>query len=199
MAANKPAALTELDRRGSSCPVLFAWDGTKYRFVSDVIGAAVVGHWTSPTSYNRSDTDEWTKIDGEMLRARNGNLSVRFGEPMEEINYIDQLRMLAVDHPSGTDVFPDERFLNEPPFATGKPMLASAAAHAPAGAWDDRGRDVLGALSRRDHAFVRDFANLAYAGFANRHTLTLALGAWSPDRPLRLFLSGYIEHFSASS
>ncbi len=91
MASSKPAALTELDRRGSSCPVLFAWDGTKYVFVSDVIGAGVVGHWISPVAYNKSDEDEWTRIDGASLKARNGNLSVRFGEPMEEINYIDSL------------------------------------------------------------------------------------------------------------
>jgi len=37
-------AMKEADRRGSSCPVLFAWDGHKYKLVTDVIGAAVVGH-----------------------------------------------------------------------------------------------------------------------------------------------------------
>ena len=199
MASNKPAALTELDRRGSSCPVLFAWDGSKYTFISDVIGAGVVGHWISPVARNTSDPDEWTKIDGASIRARNGNLSVRFGEPMEEINYIDQLRMIAVDHPVGTEVYPDERFLNEPPFASGKPVLASAAAHLPVRAWDDQGHDALPLLAKRDHQYLRDFTNLMYAGFANQHTLTLDLGDWSPRNPLRLFLTGYVEYFSASS
>ena len=199
MASSKPAALTELDRRGSSCPVLFAWDGTKYVFVSDVIGAGVVGHWISPVAYNKSDEDEWTRIDGATLKARNGNLSVRFGEPMEEINYIDQLRMVAVDHPAGTEVYPDERFLSEPPFASGKTIVASSQAHPPAGAWDDAGRNVLPALTARDHQYLRDFTNLSYAGFAKPHTLSLDLGAWSPRQPLRLFLSGFIEYFSASS
>ena len=64
VAASKPLVLTELDRRGSSCPVLFAWDGAKYTFVSDVIGAGVVGHWMSPTSRNQPDSDEWTKVEG---------------------------------------------------------------------------------------------------------------------------------------
>jgi hypothetical protein len=199
MASNKPVALKELDRRGSSCPVLFAWDGSKYTFISDVIGAAVVGHWVSPTSRNKSDSDEWTKVDGDKLRARNGLLSVRFGEPMEEINYIDQLRMVAVDHPAGTEVYPDERFLNEQPFASGKAVVASAHAHLPAGAWDDHGHDVLVALAQRDHNYVRDFTNLSYAGFADMHTLTLDLGDWSAKNPLRLFMYGYVEYFSASS
>ncbi|HTF62433.1 MAG TPA: hypothetical protein VK638_06930 [Edaphobacter sp.] len=53
--------LQELDRRGSSCPVLFAWDGKKYQFVSDVIGAAVVGHWMSPSNRNESDPRRQTE------------------------------------------------------------------------------------------------------------------------------------------
>ena len=199
VAVGKPLALKELDRRGSSCPVLFAWDGKRYQFVSDVIGAAVVGHWISPSSRNESDADEWIKVDGSMLRPRNGTLSLRFGEPMEEVNYIDQLRLVAIDHPEGTDVYPEERFLSEKPFTSGSPVLASPQTHTIAGAWDDRGENVLPLLASTDHKYVRDFTNLSYAGFANRHTLTLDLGEWSSQRPLRLFLSGYIEYFSASS
>ncbi|MBV8675009.1 MAG: VCBS repeat-containing protein [Acidobacteriaceae bacterium] len=199
LAAAKQAAITELDRRGSSCPVLFAWDGKRYEFVSDVIGAAVVGHWVSPTATNQSDPDEWIKVDGSRLKARNGYLSLRFGEPMEEINYIDQVRLVAVDHPEGTEVYPDERFLSEPPFASGKTVVASAGTHPLAGAWDNKGQDVRPLLAARDHKYVRDFTNLSYAGYANMHTLTLDLGQWTPENPLRLFLHGFIEYFSASS
>lgn len=199
VAANKPVALTELDRRGSSCPVLFAWNGSRYEFVSDVIGAAVIGHWVSPTARNQADSDEWIKVDGSSLRSRNGRLSLRFGEPMEEINYIDRLRLIAVDHPEGTEVYPDERFLSEPPFAAGSAIVASSATRPPAGAWDDHGRDVKKLLAERDHQYVQDFANLSYAGFAQSHALTLDLGAWSDQHPLRLFLHGFIEYFSASS
>ena len=90
---------------------------------------------------------------------------------MEEVNFIDQLRLVAVDHPVGTDVYPDERFLDDPPFASGAPVLTSAP-HAPAGAWDDHGREVPALLSARDHQYVQDFTNLSFAGFANMHSLT---------------------------
>lgn len=199
VAANKPVALTELDRRGSSCPVLFAWNGSKYEFVSDVIGAAVIGHWVSPTSKNNADSDEWIKVDGSSLRSRNGRLSLRFGEPMEEINYVDRLRLIAVDHPEGTEVYPNERFLSEAPFASGSTVVASSATRLPAGAWDDKGDDVLHLLTHRDHQYVRDFRNLSYAGFASPHALTLDIGEWSNSHPLRLFLHGFIEYFSATS
>ena len=196
--AAKPVTFTEIDRRGSSCPTLFVWNGEKYEFISDVIGAGVIGHWISPTAKNTPDPDEWIKIEGSQLKARDGYFSVRFGEPMEEVNFIDQLRLVAVDHPIGTDVYPDERFLDDPPFASGAPVLTSAP-RPPAGAWDDHGRDVSELLRNRDHKYVHDFTNLSFAGFANMHSLTLDVGAWTPQNPLRLFLHGFIEYFSATS
>ena len=198
VAADKPITLVELDRRGSSCPTLFAWDGEKYQFVSDVIGAAVVGHWIAPTQRNTPDPDEWIKVDGNQLRAYQGRLSLRFGEPMEEVNYIDQVRLIAVDHPLGTDVNADEKFLSEPPFASGK-ILLSASAHPLAGAWDAQSRDVLALLRESDHRYVGDFTPMHFDGFANSHALTFDLGAWSPKLPLRLLLHGYVNYFSASS
>jgi tetratricopeptide (TPR) repeat protein len=196
--------ITETDRRGSSCPTLFAWNGSHYSFITDVIGAAVIGHWVSPTRHNIPDPDEWIKVDGDQLRARNGLFSLRFGEPMEEVNFVDQVRLVAIDHPAGAAVFPNEGFLSEPPFAKAKTIVASAA-HPLAGAWDDHGNNVLPLLSQQDvndretRNYVRDFTNLPFAGFANRHSLTVEIGAWTPDHPLHLLLHGFIEYFSASS
>jgi tetratricopeptide (TPR) repeat protein len=204
VAASDLHPITEIDRRGSSCPTLFAWNGSSYNFVADVIGAAVIGHWVSPTRTNIPDPDEWIKVDGNQLHERNGLFSLRFGEPMEEVNFVDQVRLVAIDHPSGTAVFPNEGFLSQPPFAKAKTIVA-AAAHPLAGAWDDHGNSVLDVLSQRDirdretRNYVRDFTNLPFAGFANLHSLTVDIGAWSPQQPLRLLLHGFIEYFSASS
>jgi tetratricopeptide (TPR) repeat protein len=195
---NQPVQIQELDRRGSSCPTLFAWDGNRYQFVSDVIGAAVIGHWMAPGRRNTPDPDEWIKIDGSQMRPFDGRFSLRFGEPMEEVNYIDQVRLIAVDHPLGTQVNADEKFLSEPPFASGK-ILLSEQAHPLAGAWDSTGRNVLPLLSARDHQYVSGFTQLHYDGFANLHALTLDLGPWSPRLPLRLLMHGYVNYFSASS
>jgi tetratricopeptide (TPR) repeat protein len=207
---SKPIVLHELDRRGSSCPVLFTWDGKQYKFISDVIGAAVVGHWVSPTATNRNDPGEWIKVPGDDLQPLHGLLSVRFGEPMEEVNYIDQLRLVAVDHPANISVYPDEKFLSEPPFATGKTVAVSAP-HPPAGAWDNEGDNVLPLLDGQQHGYLHDFHDLSYDGFANLHSLTLDLGPWTPTHgvpgepgrrgvhPLHLLLHGYVDYFSASS
>jgi tetratricopeptide (TPR) repeat protein len=191
-------AMKEADRRGSSCPVLFVWDGHRYKFVTDVIGAAVVGHWFTPTRRNTPNPGEWVKVDGADVALVNGKISARFMEPMEEVNYIDQLRMIAVDHPEDVEVNPDERFLDDPPFASGR-VIASKGAHLPVGAWDGEGRDVLGLLSRRDHKFASGFTVLPYDGFANLHALTLDLGTLDAKSPLRLLMTGYVNYFSATS
>jgi hypothetical protein len=106
---------------------LFAWDGTRYSFVSDVIGAAVVGHWVSPTATNIPDPDEWIKIPGAQLTAHDGRYSLRFGEPMEEVNFVDQVRLVAIDHPASSSVFPNEGFLSEPPFVQSKTVSTDSA------------------------------------------------------------------------
>ena len=191
-------AMKEADRRGSSCPVLFVWDGQRYKFVTDVIGAGVVGHWFTPARRNIPNPGEWIKVDSANVALVNGKVSLRFMEPMEEVNYIDQLRLLAVDHPDDVEVNPDERFLDDPPFASGR-VVASAGMRLPLGAWDGEGRDVLGQLSRRDHVFASGFSALPYDGFANMHALTLDLGAVKAGAPLRLLMSGYVNYFSATS
>jgi tetratricopeptide (TPR) repeat protein len=191
-------AMKEADRRGSSCPVLFAWDGHKYKLVTDVIGAAVVGHWFTPARRNIPNPSEWIKVDGAQLKSVDGKLSLRFIEPMEEVNYIDQLRLVAVDHPENVEVNPDEKFLDDPPFASGR-VVASEGARLPLGAWDGEGRDVLDALSNRDHQFASGFAATPYDGFANLHALTLDMGEVKAGAPLKLLMTGYVNYFSATS
>jgi Flp pilus assembly protein TadD len=196
---HKPViALKEADRRGSSCPVLFAWDGHKYRLVTDAIGAAVVGHWFTPSRRNTPNPGEWIKVNGANLEPVNGRLSLRFIEPMEEVNYVDQLRLVAVDHPENVEVNPDEKFLDDPPFASGR-VVASKGARLPVGAWDGEGRDAMDALKSRDHKFASGFTPTPYDGFANLHALTLDLGSLDAQSPLRLLMTGYVNYFSATS
>jgi hypothetical protein len=105
---------------------------------------------------------------------------------------------VAVNHPENVEVNPDERFLDDPPFASGH-VVASSDAHLPAGAWDGNGLDVLDVLSRRDHQFASGFKASPYDGFANTHALTLDLGTVKQGAPLRLLMTGYVNYFSATS
>ncbi len=198
IAAGKVLNLFEIDRRGSSCPVLFAWNGQRYQLVTDVIGPAVIGHWVAPGKTDTADPDEYVKVDGSRVKLRDGMLSFRFAEPMEEVNYLDQVRLLAIDHSKRTSVFPNERFVSAPPFPEFK-VITSQQAHPPRGAWDSSGNDVLPALLERDRKYVAGFPLLNFAGFAAMHTLELDLGSWDATHPLSLLMHGFTEYFTANS
>ena len=198
LAGQKTQVIAELDRRGSSCPVLFAWNGREYEFIADMLGPGVVGHWVAPGERDVPDPDEYLKVPAKSLRAKNGLLSLRFMEPMEETVYIDNVRLLAVDHPANIEVNPNERFVSNPPFPEFR-VIATQNARVPVGAWDDRGRDVLPLIAKHDRKYVTDFEALPYAGFAKLHWVELDLGVWDPAKPLRLLLDGYTDYFMATS
>ena len=198
LAGGAEHTITEIDRRGSSCPVVFAWNGERFDFISDTIGPAVVGHWVGPGERNLPDPDEYIKIEASQLRPRAGRLLLRFMEPMEELIYLDQVRLLAVDHPADVDVHPNERFAATPPFPEFK-IVASRKARLPAGAWVEQVRDVREALRERDRHYVGPSTLSPFKGFATLHTLKLDVGDWSPAQPLRLLLHGYTEYFTATS
>jgi hypothetical protein len=198
LAANKIQPIAELDRRGSSCPILFSWNGKEYEFIADMIGPGVVGHWIAPGERDVPDPDEYLKVPAKSAQTKDGLLSFRFMEPMEETVYLDQVRLLAVDHPANVEVNPNERFASNPPFPEFR-VIATQKARLPMGAWDDRGRDVLPLLAHRDRNYVEDFASLPFAGFAKMHWVELDLGAWDARKPLRLLLDGYTDYFTATS
>ena len=70
LAASKPALLEEVDRRGSSCPLVFTWNGHGYDFITDAVGPAVIGHWVAPNETNVADPDEYIRIEGRAPAGR---------------------------------------------------------------------------------------------------------------------------------
>jgi len=117
-------------------------------------------------------------------------------EPLEEAVYLDQVRLLAVDHPANLDVYPNEYFASNPPYPEFK-VVVSGNARPPAGAWDEHGHNVLPDLLA--HRFFGDFELTQFAGFAQPHTLTLDLSQPYNGGPLWLLAHGEIEYFTANS
>ncbi len=198
IAGDRQQNFTEMDRRGSSCPTLFVWNGERYEFVADMLGAGVVGHWVGPGQRDVPRPVEYIKIDSNAIREKDGKLSFRFMEPLEEAVYLDQARLLAVDHPADLDVYPNEYFASNPPYPEFKVVVSKIEdARPPVGAWDEHGHDVLPDLLAR--RYFGDFALTQFQGFAKPHTLTLDLGGAYRGGPLWLLLHGEVEYFSANS
>jgi tetratricopeptide (TPR) repeat protein len=211
VAGDKQQNFAEIDRRGSSCPTLFVWNGERYEFVADMLGAGVVGHWVGPGQRDVPRPVEYIKIDRNMIREKDNPhfsqstremghpvLSFRFMEPLEEAVYLDQVRLLAVDHPAGLDVYPNEYFASNPPYPEFKVVVSeSKDARPPEGAWDEHGHNVLSDLLA--HRYFGDFALTQFQGFAQPHSIVLDLGEPYRSGPLWLLLHGEVEYFSANS
>jgi hypothetical protein len=198
VAGDKQQNFIEMDRRGSSCPTLFVWNGERYEFVADMLGAGVVGHWIGPNQRDVPRPVEYIKIDRNAIREKDGKLSFRFMEPLEEAVYLDQARLMAVDHPANLDVHPNEYFASNPPYPEFKVVVSkSEDARPPSGAWDENGHNLLPDLLA--HRYVGDFALTQFQGFAKPHRLVLDLGEPYRGGPLWLLLHGEVEYFSANS
>ena len=185
-----------------------------------MLGAAVVGHWIGPGQRDTPRPVEYIKIPRESIREKETDvrpqtadlgtkvaevrgpkadarlLSFRFMEPLEEAVYLDQVRLLAVDHPANLDVYPNEYFASNPPYPQFK-VVVSRDAKPPVAAWDDHGHNVLPDLLA--HRYIGDFSLTQFAGFAQPHTLTLDLGEPYSGGPLWLLMHGEVEYFTANS
>jgi hypothetical protein len=166
-------AYKEIDRKGGSCPILYAWDGRRFRFLSDILGAGVIGEWVSPGVYNESDPDEYLVAEG--VQPRGGRYLFRLASQMEEVTYFDAARLLVVDHPEEVMVMPNEVFMpGGPPFKLWKLRAARAV-------------PVQQPEVRRTR----------YMGFAAPHSTTLDLrGSEHADA---LLLYGWTEYFDSKS
>jgi hypothetical protein len=114
---------------------------------------------------------------------------------MEEVVYLDAVKLVAVDHPANEDVYPNEYFASNPPYPEFK-VVTSSGAKPPAGAWDDKGNNLLPDLLA--HKYVGNFDLLPFKGFTKPHSLTLDLGAPYHGGPLHLLMHGEIEYFTAT-
>jgi tetratricopeptide (TPR) repeat protein len=196
VAGNREVPYLEIDRRGSSCPTLFVWNGERYELVGDMIGAGVVGHWVGPNERNIPRPAEYIKVDRNAVHLKDGKLSFHLMEPMEEAVYVDQVKAIAVDHPANFDVYPNEYFASNPPFPEFR-VIESQNATLPTSLRDEHGHDLLPSLSA--HKYFGDFEVLPFHGFTKMHSLELDLGAPYQGGPLTLLMHGVTEYFTATS
>lgn len=171
--ATKEPLLTRQRLKGS-CPWLFAFDGEEMRFVTDFIWRTALGlriNMQGETAVVHSE--DWIRIRGDQLAARDGFYDLRITAELWETYYFDHIALLAVDHPEGTEVFVDERFVLPAP----EPALHAMAPPRPvARALDQNGRDVTGLIRARDERYLDTFELGPYQGIAEEHYVEVDLG-----------------------
>ncbi|HEX3152286.1 MAG TPA: FG-GAP-like repeat-containing protein [Gemmataceae bacterium] len=191
-----PGAITrivEKNRKGVSCPVLMAWDGDAFVFVTDFLGGGSMGETSADGSTRPPRPEESVKIEPGQLVPKDGQYVIKIAEPMDEATYLDHLQLVVVDHPVGTDVFPDERFTFTDPQPTQK-LLAFRSRYFPKLATDHRGRDVTKIVLHRDRHAVDTFDLRSWLGYAEDHSLTLDFGDLLTGGQWYMVLAGWTEY-----
>ena len=198
MDADRLVTLNETCRKTGSCPVLFTWNGERFVCLGDFLGGGGLGYLVAPGVTGDPDRDEAMAITSEQLRPENGRYRISITEPMDEVAYIDHVRLEVVDRPPGVKVTPDERFAPGGNRPTGA-LLAWREEIAPARAADEKGRDVTETLRLWDRATVDGFARRKHwVGYAEEHGITLDFGdrlaRFGPSDRLVLCLAGWVEY-----
>ncbi len=202
LAAGQVHVVAETQRKVSSCPVLFTWNGSRFEFITDFAGVGGLGYFVGPGEYAQPQAVDHVKIEPGQLREREGVFEVRITEPMEETAYVDRLELVAIDHPSTSLVYPDERLTITGPAPTRdllvveRPVFPERAFRVDAGG---PAEDCAPALRQADrHYAYEPELDRRFCGFCRPHTLELDFGhafaGVGPAERLFLFINGYLEY-----
>lgn len=189
--------VTEQRLKGS-CPFLFAWNGKQMDFVKDAVpwGSAIGLQIDSVGSPKIAATEEWYKIGGDQLVPNNGYYDLRITGELWETYYYDYLKLIVVDHPAGTEIFTDERFVIPPVKLA---ITAVAPPHRIAKAVDDLGADVTDVVSTLDGKYLDTFGRGQYQGLTRDHFVEIELGdKVPPSGPLWLIAKGWLHPTDSS-
>ena len=149
LAADELHRIEETQRQLASCPVIFTWDGERFRFASDVLGVGGLGFFTEPGASAEPRPFERFLLPTDAMVPRDGRYLVKLTEPMEENAYLDQVTLEAIDVPNGWNVTLDERMSTAEPHATGRVITWRQAA-TPESAVNTAGVDVTQLIQHAD-------------------------------------------------
>jgi hypothetical protein len=178
----------ESERLASSCPFLYAWDGRKFVYVTDVLGVGPLGELAPDGTRIKPFPEELVRLP-DLGPDSQGDFVLQLTDEMREAEYFDQAKLLAVDHPASEEIYSNEIYASDP----ARPRLfAVRDKRFPVSAVDDHGNDVLPLLLEADGRYPTDFARHRILGLAELHSLTLDLGALPANQPVSLWLKGWV-------
>ncbi len=185
-------------RLKASCPFLYAYNGKQMEFVKDAVpwGSAIGLRINTIGSAQIAATGEWYKIGREQLVPHDGYYDIRVTAELWEVYYYDYLALTALDHPVGTEIYVDERFVI-PPAKLGITVVSTP--HDIAHATDDTGQDVTDLVRSLDGRAVSSFGRGQFQGVTRDHYLEVDLGDDAPKSgPLYLIAQGSIHDTESS-
>jgi tetratricopeptide (TPR) repeat protein len=188
VATDKQIKVRESERLASSCPFLYAWNGRKFAYVTDVLGVGPLGELAPDGTRVKPYPEELVRLPN-LVPDSKGDYVFQLTDEMREADFFDQVKLLAVDHPAEEEIYANEIYASHP----GPPALyALHDKRFPVSAVDDQGHDVLPLLLKQDGRYPTSFARHRILGMADLHSLTLDLGELPENAPVSLWLNGWV-------
>ena len=188
-------------RGDSSCPYIFAWNGSEYEYQTDIEGE-VIGLPASAavnrgmalfhSSHVKMPTAQFDSESGIVLKLR---------ETLPEASYFDRARLLVVDHPAYYEVWSSSaESTYEWNYVEPFKIYTSTDARTPISATDKNGNDVLSYLQDLDDTPAPidqsglDEYTLDFGAIQHPQNVKLLLDAWSKYKvPTTLDVQPYVE------
>jgi hypothetical protein len=194
-------ALIEAQTLKGSCPFLYTWNGKEYVFAKDIIWRSALGMpmgiMGGTTQYAFADaSDDYIKIPGEMLQPRDGQYSIQVTSELWETIYMDEIKLVVVDHPENIDIYVPEQF-SPPPFP-GEKIYKVDKKHFPVSAFDDEKNNVISQILEKDDKYVSGFKSGKYQGVTEIHDLIIDPGEAGNLENLYMIMNGWVFPTDAS-
>ncbi len=194
--AGQQLSYKEKPRLSGSCPMIFAWNGARFEFITDVLGVAPLGASSGDEQYFPVNHREHILLPGSNLQNRDGHYEIRITEELREVSYLDKVQLIAIDHNASEELFTNDKFKG-PPFPDFH-LYGVAHRSYPVRAQDQDEHDVLPLLIKRDGHYVDSF-HRSPAGVAQLHYLELDFGHAAPRNRAALVLNGWVDWADGST
>lgn len=173
------------------CPYLYAWNGERFEFVTDLLWAAPLGLQSPQGGLVPTRPWEYIKIPGTALKPRDGKYVLQVTEELWETAYFDQISLIAVDFPEAFEMVSNEK--------VGPPELAEYRLHfvqhpqSPVSVTNQSGEDLLPQVLKQDGVYARPFDGKLMQGYTSDSYLEIDFGLQAPPPQLTLFLTGWLR------
>ncbi len=179
-----------------SCPWLFSNDGEEIHFITDALWRSPLGlRINSQETAGVIQTFDRVRIPGDKLQLVDDVYDLRVTAELWETHFFDYVNLVAIDHPVGTDVYVDERFVFPGPDLSQQIMTTPVPVKRVV---DEKGNDLTDIISEIDQNYSKPFEKTAYQGLVKDHSLIIELDDRDDQSGDWLILSGWMRPTDSS-
>jgi hypothetical protein len=186
--------------RSSSCPFLYAWADGGWQFMTDLLGTAPLNVVVARGVPMPPDPDEVVVL-GPAEQFADGPAAARLQitSELREVIYLEEARLVAVDHPADSTVFSRDRAA--PSGVAGPQIAVGRNPHAPRSAIGTDGIDRTAMLAKEDGVFAPPGRVLPppTVGFTEPLSIELDFGKFESSENLLLALTGWFKFGNSST